>query len=82
MPHKNGIELAKTLLKRKPEIPIILTTGYSHYDHLVAGDEIMEIGIIALLKKPYEKDQLLGLIIQTLKTGLDEKKESYITENN
>ncbi len=69
MPHVNGIELAKILLRLQPGIPIILTTGYSNYNGLAVNDEIKETGITALLKKPYEKEQLLGLITQILKPG-------------
>jgi len=74
MPHINGIEVAKIILTLQPEIPFILTTGYGHYDSLIANDEIKNIGITALLKKPYEKNQLLRIMGQTLK-GTD-KNES------
>ncbi|MGE5340183.1 MAG: ATP-binding protein [Candidatus Omnitrophota bacterium] len=68
MPHLNGIELTKKLLCLRPAIPIILTTGYSHYDQWVNGDKgerIEETGI-ALLKKPYEKNEVGQLIALTL----------------
>ena len=66
MPYINGRELAKGFLEIRPGIPIILTTGYSHYDQLVEADKIEETGIAAFLKKPYEKDRLAQLIAFTL----------------
>ena len=66
MPHMNGIELARKLLLIRPVLPIILTTGYMHYDRLVDINKIEGTGIAALLKKPYEKDRLGRLIAFTL----------------
>lgn len=66
MPHINGIQLAKRILTHRPDIPIILTTGYSHYDRLIDYEKIEEIGIMALLKKPYEKDRLSQVVAQVL----------------
>ena len=66
MPYINGIELAKQVLCLRPDIPVILTTGYSHYDELVDQKKITEIGITTLLIKPYEKEQLARLVAHTL----------------
>ena len=49
MPSMTGIELAKRMLAIRPNLPIVLFTGFS--DHLVAS-AAEAIGVRALLKKP------------------------------
>jgi len=52
MPGMGGIALAKLLRARFPNLPVILTTGYSH---VLAEDT--EHGF-ELLQKPYSAEQL------------------------
>ncbi|HWI87572.1 MAG TPA: PAS domain S-box protein [Sphingomonas sp.] len=56
MPGMNGIELAQEVRRRWPDLPVVLTTGYSH---VVAeeGSHGFE-----LLKKPYTVDGLLDIL--------------------
>jgi two-component system, cell cycle sensor histidine kinase and response regulator CckA len=48
-PEMTGILLARKLLQIRPDIPIILCTGYSD---LVTKDYTRELGIRVLLMKP------------------------------
>jgi CheY-like chemotaxis protein len=55
MPGGNGVELAESLHRLEPDLPIILTTGYS--------DMLQEIdagrtGIRAVLSKPFDMEEL------------------------
>jgi CheY-like chemotaxis protein len=62
MPGMGGIELAKLLRQRLPDVPVLLTSGYSH----ALGDEGLRG--FELLQKPYSADQLgrlLGRMIPT-----------------
>lgn len=47
----NGIELARKVKKARPELPVILTTGYSEEAHELPTET-------AVLRKPYEAEDL------------------------
>nr|WP_019903555.1 PAS domain S-box protein [Methylobacterium sp. 77] len=60
MPGMGGIELAKTLQRLMPDLPVLLTSGYSH---VLAQDGLHGF---ELLHKPYSADQLgriLGKVV-------------------
>lgn len=71
MPHIDGITLAEEIIALRPHIPVILTTGYRHYNRLVDTDKIEKAGIAAFLKKPYDKDQLVQAVFTCLQRTLD-----------
>jgi PAS domain S-box-containing protein len=58
----SGIELAERVRTRFPELPILLTTGYSEE---VAGNHGFPV-----LQKPYELDSLAGAVARVLKREL------------
>ena len=58
----SGIELAEKVRRRFPELPILLTTGYSEE---VAGNHGFPV-----LQKPYELDSLAGALARVLKREL------------
>ena len=49
MPNMTGAELAQEVLKIKPDMPIILCTGYSS---VITKEYALTIGIKQYLKKP------------------------------
>jgi len=55
MPKMNGIEMAEAALPRRPDIPVILTTGFSETGIL---DRAKELGIRRCLMKPVVLRQL------------------------
>ena len=55
MPHISGSELAKRMLEIKPDIPIILCTGYSS---LISKEKSRSLGIRHFLMKPVLMDEL------------------------
>jgi PAS domain S-box-containing protein len=61
MPELNGLELARQVRAIRPEIPIIACTGYSDR---FSQEEIMALGVEALLKKPLEVRQLAEVVKQ------------------
>ena len=63
MPKMTGVNLSKQLLKIRPDIPIILCTGYSA---LVDEAGAKEIGIRGFLMKPVESQKLLAMIREVL----------------
>ena len=58
----SGIELARKVRDRFPELPILLTTGYSEQ---VAGTHGFPV-----LHKPYEMDSLAGAVRKILKDNV------------
>lgn len=60
MPKMTGDQLAQELLKIRPNIPIILMTGFSHKINL---ENTQKIGIHKIVMKPIEGDQL-GTIVR------------------
>jgi len=64
MPDMTGIELAKEIIAIRPDMPVILSTGFSH---LVGADEAKAAGIRAFTMKPLTK----GEIARTVRNVLD-----------
>jgi PAS domain S-box-containing protein len=56
MPGMNGLELARTIAERWPDLEVVLTTGYSH----ALADEPGHG--FALLRKPYSVQGLVGIL--------------------
>ncbi len=56
MPGMNGLELARYIGERWPDLEVVLTTGYSHVLAEETGHGF------ALLRKPYSVDGLIGIL--------------------
>ena len=63
MPGLTGVELAKEMFKIKPEIPIILCTGYSS---VISEQQVKEIGIKRFVKKPIDVKSFSVMVRQVL----------------
>jgi CheY-like chemotaxis protein len=63
MPDMTGAELARAMLACRPDLPIILSTGYST---AIDDSAAREIGIRRLLKKPIASQVLRDLVVQYL----------------
>jgi CheY-like chemotaxis protein len=59
MPHMTGIDLARHLLAIRPDLPIILYTGFSES---LDDDVIRSSGVRALIRKPVNVEKLRSLI--------------------
>lgn len=51
----SGIDLAREVRRRRPDLPILLTTGYGGHEELDAHD-------FPVLRKPYTRDELSGAL--------------------
>ncbi len=67
MPNMTGIELAKKIMEIRPDIPIIICTGFSEK---VTTEKIKAIGIKAILNKPILNTDMAV----TIRSVLDECK--------
>jgi signal transduction histidine kinase/ActR/RegA family two-component response regulator len=67
MPKMTGVELAKQILAYRPDIPIVLCTGFSE---LISADKAREIGIREFVMKPLLMSDMAKLV-----RGLLDKKQ-------
>jgi PAS domain S-box-containing protein len=63
MPNMTGMELAREILRIRPDMPIILCTGFSD---AVSYDRLRDIGIGDFIMKPILKHDLIGSISRLL----------------
>jgi len=63
MPQISGVVLAKKLLNTRPDIPVILSTGYSN---VIDDQEAKNLGIRGLLLKPASIRELDAAIRKAL----------------
>ncbi len=63
MPNMTGVELSQELVQIRPDVPIILCTGFSE---IVTAEEARAMGIRELLMKPILIDELTGAIQRVL----------------
>ena len=68
MPTMNGDQLSKKLIEIKPDLPIILCTGYSKN---LSEKEAFNIGVKALTYKPIVKEDLAVIIRKVLDGAKD-----------
>ena len=66
MPTMTGAQLSSELMKIRPDIPIILCTGFSH---IISEEKAWEIGIKAFVMKPLE----MNLLAETVRKVLDRR---------
>jgi CheY-like chemotaxis protein len=74
MPYMTGDKLALRLHQMRPDIPIILSTGYSEQ---IANKQASDIGVSAIIMKPISKSDLA----QTIRKVLDGEKDSISEQN-
>lgn len=60
---RNGKELAEEARQLRPELPVLLTSGYEEYAISGATD-------FDLLRKPYRREQLLAMVQRLLAAGV------------
>nr|WP_269746575.1 response regulator [Desulfogranum mediterraneum] len=63
MPRLTGAELASAVLEIRPEIPILLCTGYSS---ALSEEKAFELGIRTYLQKPVQRAELATAVRQAL----------------
>jgi len=69
MPYMTGTDLARELISVRPDIPIVLCTGFSE---LVNAESSKAFGIRAFLMKPFSVQE----IARTIRSVLDGERES------
>ena len=75
MPYMTGTELAQKIIEIKPDIPIILSTGYSQSVH---REKAYAMGIAGYLDKPVEIEDM----IRTIRKVLSDKSAGTLRQGN
>ncbi len=74
MPNMTGLELAPRLREIRPDIPIIICTGFSiiciGFSGMTDGDKAKSMGILGYVMKPITKEE----IARSIRQVLDEEK--------
>jgi CheY-like chemotaxis protein len=63
MPYMTGYELAKEFLRIRPDIPIILCTGFSSQ---ISEEQARAAGIRAFIMKPYNTGEIAAALRKVL----------------
>ena len=63
MPNMSGVELTREVHKIKPDMPVIMSTGYSD---LVTKEEALKMGISKYVVKPIQGDELIDAVREVL----------------
>ncbi|GEM_PF-1634928 len=77
IPDMNGLELARRIKMVRPLVPVIIVTGYSGWDDI---REPSQLGIDAVLSKPFSRAQLSRTLAETL-GGITEGKRPPAAPN-
>ena len=64
MPKLTGMEIAKRMLTLRPDIPIVLSTGYSA---TVDEETALAAGLKAYIEKPYSPDDFVAVVTALLR---------------
>ena len=63
MPHMTGEKLAEKLMQIRPDIPVILCTGFSY---MIDETKALDMGIRAFIAKPILKQEIAEAIRKVL----------------
>ena len=63
MPEMDGVEVAKSVKHLRPDIDVIIITGYATVETAV---EVMKYGAMDYVQKPFTEDELLAFTIKSL----------------
>jgi DNA-binding NtrC family response regulator len=63
LPDRSGTEVLRELARRRPDLPVVLITGYATSDH---AERAREAGAAAFLAKPFEARELVDCVRQVL----------------
>ncbi|HEU4401264.1 MAG TPA: response regulator [Candidatus Polarisedimenticolia bacterium] len=65
LPDRTGMDLLADLRRLRPDLPVVVITGYATADHAARA---REAGAFDFLAKPFEAEELLTVVRQALET--------------
>lgn len=78
MPEMSGMELLSELHRQKPEIPVVILTGYGRREDVI---EALRLGASNFLLKPQEVEMVYSVASKILRTRKRKKLEEKIFEH-
>ena len=78
MPVMNGLELAKEVYKRWPEIKIIIYSAYGEFDY---AKQALEANAVSYLLKPIEIEEFQKLMVSVIQAINDDNKKDELKQN-
>jgi DNA-binding NarL/FixJ family response regulator len=66
MPQMTGDRMALEMMRLRPHLPVIICTGFNEQ---LTPERTLELGIRALLMKPFLKNEAAAVIRQVLDQG-------------
>ena len=73
LPDTSGLELLRALHARRPDLPVVMITGYATAEVAV---EALQCGAAGFLPKPFDDTELMNQVRRTLATAVAAEKES------
>ncbi len=77
MPGMSGMEVLSTLRSLRPDIPVIMITGYAMVETAV---EAMKHGAADYISKPFKPQEIIAKVNSALETSKASLDESYLTK--
>ena len=74
----NGLELAKEVYKRWPEIKIIIYSAYGEFDY---AKQALEANAVSYLLKPIEIEEFQKLMVSVIQAINDDNKKDELKQN-
>jgi CheY-like chemotaxis protein len=63
LPGQTGLEALKAMRAQRPELPIVMITGYPTPAH---EEQVLAAGATAFLPKPFDESELLNVVRSVL----------------
>ncbi|TKJ42529.1 hypothetical protein CEE37_02245 [candidate division LCP-89 bacterium B3_LCP] len=68
MPKMNGLTLLNKIKEGRPDCPVILITGYTHYQQLTRNDNGLKFNPDGFMTKPFELKKVVQEIVKLIST--------------
>ncbi|OKQ00365.1 response regulator [Paenibacillus sp. P46E] len=72
MPGRNGIEMAKLILDKLPEVRIVVLTGYDDFEY---AREALRFGAVDYVLKPVGEEEMLGTMLKVVQGCEDHRRK-------
>lgn len=59
MPHVNGVQILNSLRQKKPDVPVIIITGYANLETTI---QTFKMGAVDFLSKPFSPNEIVDAI--------------------
>jgi CheY-like chemotaxis protein len=66
MPDLSGAEVLRTIRSERPDLPVVIASGYKRE---LAAERLDEDEVFAFVHKPYDPDALIGTIREALRAA-------------